>query len=233
MKSKFNQDYKSEQLLSKWLDEYFYKRLLKDGYSIKSKFKNQSPIAYVRDGSREAQKKGIDVHYHFDSGESLLVDEKAQLNYLNNPLETFAFEIIYKKQNNKNTFTQGWFINDELETTHYLLVYPHSDHVDKHYQIKCYQQFSKAEVVLVEKIKLKEKLESLSINKARIYEKSMEIIDTDIRKTIFENIGDRDVYMVKTDYLAEKPINIVVRKHILNEIAEARWLVTRENIKEI
>jgi len=85
----------------------------------------------------------------------------------------------------------------------------------------------------VEKAELKKKLESLSINKARIYEKAMEIIDSDENRITFEQMDYSQAYMVKTDFLAEKPINIVVRKHILNEIAVARWLVTREYIEEI
>lgn len=233
MKSKFEQDFNSEKLLAEWLDEYFYKRILNDVFDIKTRFNVIRPIEYGEEREKKAQSQGIDVLYQTRSGESLIVDEKAQLNYLNNPLETFAFEIIYKRQNNKNVLTQGWFINDSLKTTHYLLVYPHSDQVDKHEQIKDYQQFSKAEVVLVEKTKLIEKLESLSINKARIYEKAMEIIDTDTRKITFEQMDDGDAYIVKTDHLAEKPVNIVVRKHILNEVAVARWKVTREYVREI
>lgn len=233
MKSKFKQDFSSEQLLAKWLDEFFYKRISDDEYDIKTRFNTIRPIEYGKERAREAQRQGIDALYQMKSGESLMVDEKAQLNYLNNPLETFAFEIIYKRQNNKNILTQGWFINDDLKTTHYLLVYPHSDQVKKHYHIKDYQQFSKAEVVLVEKAQLKERLKALKINKARIYEKAMEIVDTDKKRITFEQMDYSDAYMVKTDYLAEKPINVVVRKHILNEIAVARWMVTRDYIEEI
>src|SRR5699024_4877331 len=87
--------------------------------------------------------KGIDALYQMSSGESWIVDEKAQLNYLNRPLETFAFEIIYKRQNNKNILTQGWFINDDLKTTHYLLVYPHSDQVKSITTLKIINNFQK------------------------------------------------------------------------------------------
>jgi len=231
--SYFKKDFKSEQLLARWLDEYFYKRLSDERYEIPMRFKVTRPIEYGKERAREMQQQGIDAFYRVKNGESFLVDEKAQLNYLNNPLETFAFEVLYKRKNGEGSFTHGWFINEDLETTHYLLVYPHSDQVDKHYYIKSFEQFSKAELILIEKTKLKEKLESISISKARVYEKVLEIMDTEKRKSTFEKMDDSEAYIIKTDHLAENPINIVVRKHILNEIAEARWLVTRDYLKEI
>jgi len=56
MKSKFKQDFNSEQLLAKWLDEYFYKRILDDEYDINTKFNIIRPAEYGKERAREAQR---------------------------------------------------------------------------------------------------------------------------------------------------------------------------------
>lgn len=233
MESKFLDDFNSEQLLAKWLDEYFYKKINLNEYEIKTKFISERPIERGRAREREAQKQGIDIVYKIKTNEVLLVDEKAQLNYLNNPLPTFAFEVSYKRQNGKNELAEGWFVDDDLETTHYLLIYPHSDQVENQYEITDYGQFSETELVLVEKSALKEKLQSIGIDSEVVKEKAMGMVETDTRKMTFDNLDDSQVYLIKTKNLAEEPVNVVIRKHILNELAEARWRVTREKVEEL
>ena len=58
--------------------------------------------------------KGIDVIY-----KDFLIDEKCALDYINKPLSTFAFELSSVNKNGERY--DGWLVNKNLVTTHYLL----------------------------------------------------------------------------------------------------------------
>src|SRR5699024_10362288 len=233
MESKYEDDFINEQRIAKWLDEYFYRKINLNEYDISTKFISERPIKWGTERERVAQKQGIDIVYKIKTNEVLLVDEKAQLNYINRPLPTFAFEVLYKRQNDKNEYAEGWFVNDDLKTTHYLLIYPYSDKVRHQYEITDYRQFSEVELVLVEKNALKQKLESVGVNSDMVKEKAADMIEYDTKRVVFDIKDDRQAYLIKTQNLAEEPVNIVVRKYILDDIAVARWRVTREKIEEI
>ena len=51
------------------------------------------------------------------------IDEKAQLYYINQDLPTFAFELQFLKGKQRCT---GWFLNENLVTDYYLLIWPHA-----------------------------------------------------------------------------------------------------------
>lgn len=66
----------------------------------------------------ETQKQGVDVRGVYDS-EECFVDIKTQIDYVNNPLNTFVLELFSETNYNENI---GWFLNDDLKTDYYLFV---------------------------------------------------------------------------------------------------------------
>ena len=92
MKSTFKSDLEKEQSLQNLLDLYYRKHLLHYDFERISDLKEQ--IA------------GVDLVFTDKvSGEPFYIDEKAQLDYINEELPTFAFELSYHKNSEPK---KGW-----------------------------------------------------------------------------------------------------------------------------
>lgn len=104
MKSNFKEDLSKEELLGIFLDD-IYPTII-EGYQIE------------RISDIEQQHRGIDLIISRD-GQNYFIDEKAQLDYLNKELPTFAFEISYLK-NSKENF--GWLYDKTKQTHKYFLI---------------------------------------------------------------------------------------------------------------
>ncbi len=75
---------------------------------------------FERVDTLEEQLDGIDlILTHKKTGKTFFVDEKAQLDYLNKNLPTFAFELFYTKH---ETLKQGWLFDAKKKTQMYALV---------------------------------------------------------------------------------------------------------------
>ncbi|QCX01900.1 hypothetical protein FGM00_17930 [Aggregatimonas sangjinii] len=106
MKSTFASDLEKEQKLHKLLDSCYRKGL--KNYSFK------------RIKGHRQQMIGIDLHFTSNrSGQVFSIDEKAQLDYLNENLPTFAFELQYEKT---GILKQGWLFNPHKKTDFYSLI---------------------------------------------------------------------------------------------------------------
>ncbi len=106
LKSNFKADLAKEKRLATLLDSYYEKHL---------RFYH-----FERVHSLKRQLKGIDlVLKHKTSSQSFYVDEKAQLDYVNESLPTFAFELCYKINGVEKT---GWFFDENKRTHFYALI---------------------------------------------------------------------------------------------------------------
>ncbi|WP_422349568.1 hypothetical protein [Flagellimonas sp.] len=106
MKSNFKDDLSRERLFSHFLDGQYQKYL--KYYSFK------------RTSNIEEQLLGVDLTFtHKQTGAVYHIDEKAQLDYLNTNLPTFAFELCYEKGGEQKT---GWFLDENKKTDFYSLV---------------------------------------------------------------------------------------------------------------
>ncbi|KPM30913.1 Hypothetical protein I595_2891 [Croceitalea dokdonensis DOKDO 023] len=104
--SAFKNDLNNEQRLMPLLDTY-YKTYL-----------NQ--YTFVRSTSSKEQFSGIDlILTRKKSNAVFYVDEKAQLDYINEDLPTFAFELSYIKH---GLLKKGWFLDSYKKTHFYALV---------------------------------------------------------------------------------------------------------------
>lgn len=106
MKSTFTSDLGKEKRLSELLDAYYSKWL--------------RHYDFERVQSLQEQLRGVDVIYkHRTTKETFLVDEKAQLDYINEDLPTFAFELHYLKN---GVLKEGWLFDSAKKTDFYALV---------------------------------------------------------------------------------------------------------------
>ncbi len=106
LKSNFKTDLAKEKRLTTLLDSYYQKHL---------KFYH-----FERTQNIKQQLQGIDlVLKHKTTQQIHLVDEKAQLDYINESLPTFAFELLYQK---KGAEKPGWLFDKKKKTQFYALV---------------------------------------------------------------------------------------------------------------
>lgn len=139
LKSNFKTDLKKEQELSILLDRVYSKNL-----------KNYT---FERIKASSEQLKGVDVIFtHHTSKRDFYIDEKAQLDYVNEDLPTFAFEVSYVKDKSEKI---GWLFNKKKKTDFYALVT--AIFLDS-------GEYSSCKITLVNRKKLLRTLDSLQLN---------------------------------------------------------------------
>jgi hypothetical protein len=209
-------DKRAEKELGVFLDKYFYPRLReKYGYDW-----------FKRIWTREEQIHGIDVVASI-KGRECAIDEKASLRYMKSELRTFAFELSFMKNGEERT---GWFLNNQMRTQCYAIMYPKSE---KSIEDIGAEDFESVEVLTIPVKRMWEYLGALGITKEVLERRSCEIRNRG-------EIGKRSVggyvegiYMRLSDRLEEEPINLIIGKSRLADIASGRFVVTRDNLSKI
>ena len=105
-KSSFNSDLKKEKQLQHFLNIQYQNHL--------------KQYTFKRTNSLKEQLLGVDIYLtHKLTKKQYAVDEKAQLDYLNEDLPTFAFELSYL---NNGTIKPGWLLDTRKTIDFYGLV---------------------------------------------------------------------------------------------------------------
>lgn len=106
LKSNFKADLSKEKQLTPLLDYYYQKHL--------------KHYTFERVSQLKQQLQGIDlILKDRQSGKQFYLDEKAQMDYINESLPTFAFELFYQKDGVKK---QGWLFDASKKTQFYALI---------------------------------------------------------------------------------------------------------------
>lgn len=219
--SYFKRDKKHEELIANWLDEYFYSKL--ERLQVAS---GRVEVTISENKIKEAQRRGIDMILRDTNGEIYYIDEKSQTTYLNNPLPTFAFEISYESN---GVTKKGWLVDEDIKTTHYILVYPGSESIKTYRELKNVEDIDFAEIILIDKSRLMKELYKLGINEELLIE-SAKKISIENPKVSIENVPREFGRLVKSNQLTEKPVNLVIKRTILENIASAIWKVHKDRI---
>lgn len=203
---------KAEKELGKFLDKYFYPNL---------DYKSERKM------DRSSQFQGIDVQLKKDNYQ-LNIDEKAQLYYINKSLPTFAFEVNFV--NRAGNLAPGWLFNNDLQTDYYLLIWPFAN-TDDLIKIK-EESFTKIDCLMISKKKIQQYLLQEGLTKEIIMEDAIKIRNGK-QKGRFGILGKSDIYYFfsPSDKYTEVPINIVIRRNILDKLSEARYIVTNNGVE--
>lgn len=201
LKSTFTNDLKKEQQLTVLLDAYYHKNL--------------KHYSFERIKDRKQQFEGIDLIFtHKETGLHYLVDEKAQLDYLNEDLPTFAFELSYKKA---GLLKKGWLFDSTKKTEFYSLVTGIYTDVPN--------TFTSCKITLVNRAKL-----IAYLNSSRITEVHLKSIvnnhETRHGKLKLSKLDHRKegyIY-ISSKNKAEQPINLVLRLSFLLQNGLAKRL---------
>ncbi|RDY59796.1 hypothetical protein [Flagellimonas nanhaiensis] len=202
MKSSFKSDLQQEKRLTKLLDSYYKKYLVQ--YSFK------------RISSYKEQLQGIDlVLIHKGSQVEYFVDEKAQLDYINESLPTFALELFYEKN---SVHKQGWLFDQRKKTQFYSLVtsiYSDEENV-----------FTSCNITFVNRSKLIEHLNLLGLTSENLQNTIKENQEVH-GKLILEQLHPRkEGYLFfSTQNKAEKPVNLILKLDYLIEIGVGKKFI--------
>lgn len=210
-------DMRAEQALAKFLDDHLYHELHKEG-----KF-----TSFQRVTSITEQKQGIDVIAK-TAKTAAYIDEKAQLHYINQTRPTFAFELEFLLDGRP---MEGWFLNDELKTTHYLLLWPNAKTEDLS-QITA-ADFTKVEGMMISKAKMKSYLEALGINNDFLKDVTRRLRKKGVtgpQHTAYDGIK---FYVSPATEYRENPVNMVISKKVLLKICDAHYMITQAGFARI
>ncbi len=206
-------DCRGEKALGLFLDEFFYSALEQAG-KIDS---------FERIYSKNEQISGSDIKIHIKNG-TLVIDEKAQLYYINYPVDTFALEVDYIKPETGN-LVDGWFMDSKNKTDSYLFMWIPKAKESRIERIVSHD-FLEIEAYLVGKDKIKEWLSKigLSTDKIKAIAMDMRSKDEDRRKI------NKDIRFRKSsaDKYVEAPVNIVISKGALAELTNNRYMISRK-----
>lgn len=189
--SKFRQDLKQESILSEYLDEVYQNK----GY----KFSRQSDI--------NLQHQGIDG-FIYQENTPIAVDEKAQLHYINKTLPTFAFELSYLKN---GIWKKGWLTDPKKKTEAYFLV--RGIYLNGKSKLTNKSDISSVLITCVDRILLLQYLNQKGLSPTVMDEYDQKIRNSCSYKANeipeLNPVTEGKIYF--TDYLQERPINLVLK----------------------
>lgn len=201
-----DRDMRVEREVARFLDEHLY----------------TNPIFTKHDRTDlpEQQLSGSDIIISIPSKGIVdaIVDEKAMTTYWERPLPTFALEMDFRRFNGE--IVEGWFTDVKKATEYYLAIW-----------LKATQNDFKAEDItwleyaLVSRKKLQDYFsENFGLSPQAIREKAAFIRQNNIGKDS-EKCQEKPFWFFYTYWLAEKPINMVVRKQVYLDLADIHGII--------
>lgn len=191
MRSNFHSDLRKEQVLSSYLDTYYNSVFENTDYTLER----------VHDPGN--QYKGIDLIVKNNEKE-YFIDEKAQLDYLEEALPTFAFELSYYKGHNMK---QGWLFDYSKETQFYFLVTAIKCRIPR----KIFSGIKSVKVISVNRKLLLNYLCSIGLDKTRLEHYDYVLRKEGKFKNSIKELNSRtegNIYY--SEKKVEKPMNIVL-----------------------
>jgi len=196
-KSAFQSDLEKEKRLAPFLDELYTKHL--------------KYYSFRREANIVKQREGIDLVFtHKGTKETYFVDEKAQLDYLNEDLPTFAFELLYQK---REILRKGWLFDTRKKTQFYALVTGiYSDAPNT---------YTSAKITMVNRQLLLHRLVQLGVSEQKV------ALPNNHGKQVLPQLNpDEEGYLfLSKKNKAEQPLNLVLRLDFLFMMGVAKRLV--------
>lgn len=203
-------DNTQEAYVNMFVEKYFLSRVYKQCERITDVDRQCAGIDYIVDG--------------------LNLDLKAQSSktYLNNPRDTFLLEVSFLSRNGIDTV--GWFINPTLVTDAYCFMWIPEADVNENGALSSSESIRKAEIMIVDKHRLK-----FYVNHFFSDDMMLNLSDSMRSEDMkYYNVrGCYDMHFTYTNFLGEKPVNLIVNKSLLKRFATKYYIVTKDYIKNI
>jgi len=196
-------DMNQERILAEYLDEKLYSP--SNGFT-----------RAARTDDFGSQMLGSDIIISMPSIglQDVVVDEKGQIHYANERggLPTFAFELLF--ETSAVTVVEGWLTDESKITQYYLLTW-----ITSKPNFSSKEEISIIEYALISRKKLLDYLGGCGLTKDVLREKSKAIFNSGVYGQI-EKSNEKEYYYFNSTNLAEKPVNIIIRKGKLIELSE-------------
>lgn len=201
--SKFKSDLAQEDILSSYLDAVYAKK----------------KIEFKRITDLNKQLQGIDLIMIVNE-KSYLIDEKAQLHYLNADLPTFTFELSYLKR----TISKDGWLFDYSKLTHYYFLITGIFLKKGKQVLTCSDDIDKIKITSVNRAKLIEHLTSINLSKAKLlhYDYDCRTNKTYGKNFLSELNPKKEGLIYFTEQLEEEPINLQLRLSYLIKVGVAK-----------
>lgn len=250
--SNFKNDFNAEKVINEFLRKYFYQKIV-DKNIIKA-FRHITDPNLQHEGVDTIIITLRDVEVHIDEKAAL---DYAKKELTENALPTFAFEISYL--NREGVLTEGWLTNSKYRKTEdYLLVWLWIKPDTKMKCLRC-EDILQLEVIVLSKkdildtilyyatgdrcltrfrqiaskqraFMLAKKLQQVAI------EDTISNVDLHLNEYSMGNFMSKQTkspimkwYLTDISRKTEQPLNIVVNKKILKELAKSWWIITTGN----
>lgn len=203
--STFRDDLSKESFLAAYLDKEVYPKLSKN-----------LNLTFTRPTSYDEQTRGIDLYIDY-KGRRFVVDEKAQLDYLNTTLPTFAFELSF---NNSFELRKGWLFDFDKLTTHYFLIT--GIYVNDSQSI--FSGIKRLKITSVDRTRLQDLLFSKGLTETRLQELRLQFLSAGKQDKIeiSELKPKSEGYCFISAQKAERPFNLVMKLAYLIESGVAK-----------
>lgn len=203
-------DMTNEQMLAKYLDEHFYST---------GKFEK---FERVTDKYQQLLGKDIIVTSSKLNLTNTIIDEKNTSHYVNKDIPTFAFELSTLTKN--GTLVEGWLTDPRKQTEYYLLAYPFANLINPYDKVPTFKEITKVKLLLIKRDAILKFLESSGYNRESLINVS-KIIREHVKsqednKEIKERMkSNKGFWFNETLHLSEKPINVIIPRNKLEELA--------------
>lgn len=206
-------DHAADNALMQYLDRNFYPA---------------HTLNFHRYNDEAHQMQGIDTVFDIDGLKGILVDEKALTHYINEDLPTFAFEVDFLRS--KEQLAAGWLFDPEKRTEYYLISWIRADIKSSIPARERSLHLTADNIISLDTLLINRKA---ILNTLRTYgmsrEQVMDVapqIRAEGRSGYYKKDNERPCNLFFSGQLAEKPINIVVSKKKLEELACHRFKIT-------
>lgn len=197
-------DHAQEQINTTFLYKHFYQDVFPGSTMITIK---------------EMQLRGCDVEV--PNGRSTCyhdIKTQASKKYINNPLPTFAMEILFDSSGQERT---GWFVRNDLLTDVYCLCWIPKARVNADGYLDSDDDIEEMEVMLIEKQRLINYVSKI-VPQNRLIGLAQHMRETNTKRLEVSS----GLHMIYSDFLEERPVNLVIKKFLLEKLATSHWKVT-------
>lgn len=223
-------DMHAEEQLGRFMDIYFYSKI---------KSKDGSPVSFERYVDKKMQLSGVDVRLNVGNQE-FLIDEKASIYYSNTMLPTFAFELDSIQKTGGAPVT-GWFVRDDLVTQYYMLIWPNTKCKNINGEWRRtplgeieFSDFTIIEAMLIRKDDIFDFLQRNNLAKSHLLEYAKRLRATHGKKNEKIDVQlENRLSITFSGQIPEKPINLIIRREKLKEIAKQVYLISQDGFARI
>ena len=199
------EDEKCTDIVSKFLEKHFYNKV-RD---------------YQRIDDKEQQLKGVDVIFILND-KQYICDEKAAIRYVNKNLQTFAFELSFLGKSDR--LIDGWLISNTKINNSFLCIWIDKAEYDL---IEDIDDIQEIEIALIDKQKLIDYLRTLGWTVEKLHIKADRMRNNDKEPT--GNVEVNGCKFVCSKKLSEKPVNVLVSRNKLKELADYTTVIKEKH----